>query len=178
MTCCTRSAENGKKRCSRCSRWITKPTPRKRPLWERFDEKVTRSTNGCWVWRGGLDKDGYGIFWVSETERARRVHRLSYERHRGRIPDGMMLDHLCRNPHCVNPGHLEPVTCAENLARSPLTLNSKNRKKTHCHRGHLFDETNTGLQGDGRFCRVCTRERRRVRRRLELGWPMERAPCR
>jgi hypothetical protein len=71
---------------------------------------------GCWLWQGATDRDGY-------AQRHRRgrtlvVHRAMYEEHVGPIAVGMQLDHLCRRPSCVNPGHLEPVTPAENVRRS------------------------------------------------------------
>jgi hypothetical protein len=79
--------------------------------------------SGCWVWQRGRDHDGYGR--VSANGRTVRAHRMMYERIRGPIPVGAELDHLCRNPSCVNPDHLEPVSTAVNVRRgrqSKLTL--------------------------------------------------------
>jgi hypothetical protein len=71
--------------------------------------------NGCWIWTGRTIRNGYGFLW--RANRRFSTHRLSYELHVGPIPTGMDLDHLCSNPPCCNPAHLEPVTHAENMRR-------------------------------------------------------------
>jgi hypothetical protein len=85
-----------------------------------------------------------------------QAHRLSYEIHKGPIPDGLVIDHLCRVRACVNPEHLEPVTHHENIARG-ISRISENMVKTHCMRGHPFNEKNTYWAKDGteRVCRKC-----------------------
>jgi hypothetical protein len=88
------------------------------------------------------------------------VHRWFYEQANGPIPDGLELDHLCRNPRCCNPAHLEAVTHAENMARG------KAAQQTHCIQGHPFDEANTYYRRSGtRDCRACNRNRARQRAR-------------
>lgn len=74
-------------------------------------EYVEDCQSGCWVWQRYINPDGYG------TVGPKRAHRVYYERYVGPIPEGMDLDHLCRNKTCVNPAHLEPVTEAENVRR-------------------------------------------------------------
>lgn len=104
---------------------------RKRPTEERFWEKVEK-TPTCWIWTAGASA-GYGR--IHDGGRWRAAHRVSYELHRGIIPEGMTLDHLCRNKLCVNPDHLEMVTSAENTRRHY-------RLKTHCKRGHVLASAN------------------------------------
>jgi len=73
------------------------------------------SENGCMEWSGHRNADGYGI--ASYDSGQVRAHRAAYELWEGAIPEGLVLDHLCRNPGCVRPDHLEPVTTAENIRR-------------------------------------------------------------
>ena len=72
-------------------------------------------SDGCWEWLGCKDGDGYGMFRFEGY--MRRAHRWGYELLVSKVPEGLVLDHLCRNPSCVNPDHLEPVTNQENLDR-------------------------------------------------------------
>ena len=99
-----------------------------------------KKTDTCWVWESGKDKDGYGF--TSIKSRYKLAHRVVYELLVGEIPQGLQLDHLCRNRSCVNPNHLEPVTSRENTMRGngPSSLNAK---KNLCKSGHEFTEKNT-----------------------------------
>jgi hypothetical protein len=101
---------------------IRGPRP-KRPAYERFIEKVDKTEN-CWNWTASKKKKGYGQF--DET----LAHRWSYEYYKGSIPDGLQIDHLCKNTSCVNPDHLEAVTLKENLRRQ------HGEPKLYCPSGH------------------------------------------
>jgi hypothetical protein len=97
---------------------------------------------------------------VRPGERERVIHRVMWEHaHRQAVPDGLQLDHLCRNRLCCRPDHLEPVTPATNTDRQ----DHANRGKTACAHGHPFTEANTRIRSDGkRACRQCDRERVRI----------------
>lgn len=136
---------------------------RRRSVEERFWTKVNK-TETCWLWTGSMTH-GYGKFGIPGKP-PQGAHRISYELIVGPIPNGLHLDHLCRNRACVNPTHLEPVTCKDNVLRGEGG-SAQNARKTHCKHGHPFDETNTyfvhtaGRSG-GRVCRTCGRLRKRV----------------
>jgi hypothetical protein len=106
----------------------------------------------CWEWPG-ISQDGYGRkWWRGRTE---YVHRIAYELLRGPIPDGLTVDHLCRNRACVNAAHHELVTGKENTLRG-ISPSAMNARKTHCKRGHPFTRANTYTRRPrGRGCRIC-----------------------
>lgn len=121
---------------------------------DRFWSRVDKSApNGCWVWTAGKISAGYGT--ISFGGRDRRTHCVAWEFQHGPVPDGLELDHLCRNRACCNPAHLEPVTHRENLRRGP-TLSGINAAKTHCIRGHKLSGSNLFVNKKGhRVCRAC-----------------------
>ena len=105
---------------------------------------------GCWVWMAGIRPDGYGRW------KGRLAHVVSYERHKGPVPQGLELDHLCRVRCCVNPDHLEAVTHSENIRRGH-GWGYIHRQKTHCPKGHAYDEENTYTYKNGKYVRRCCR---------------------
>lgn len=130
----------------------------------------------CWIWTGLL-VNGYGRFSFGSdrtgTKREVLAYKYIYESLHGLVPQGLELDHLCRVRACCNPDHLDPVTHAENMKRSPLTndgrLGAVHAAKTHCPNGHPYDEENTKVstQRNGwahRTCRACQRIRAAARR--------------
>lgn len=133
---------------------MAKGRPKKDPV-SRFLEKVYKSPT-CWYWLGAKIF-GYGTFWLDGKNIP--AHRFAWLTYRGSIPKGLVLDHLCRNPSCVNPKHLDPVSNLVNIQRGNANYN---KYKTHCKQGHPFDEQNTYIRkGGGRDCRACNRERNR-----------------
>lgn len=130
------------------------PKDREKLFWAKV-KKGNRS--GCWLWTAYKTKLGYGRFF--DGTRQINAHRWAYLIRVGGIPDGFVIDHLCRNPGCVNPKHLEAVTQGENVRRGE-SAHAKNWRKTHCKRGHEFTEENTykGVTkygGVARMCRCC-----------------------
>ena len=129
-----------------------------RPSLEMKFWKHVQTTEGCWNWMG-TKRSGYGR--LSVAGRWIAAHRLSYQLLKGEIPSDKELDHLCHNPSCVNPEHLEAVTHGENLIRGN-TINRKNAQKTHCPRGHLLAGKNLLPSKEGwRQCRTCHNEHRK-----------------
>jgi hypothetical protein len=134
----------------------------------RFLPKVVVVAGGCWQWLGARGGSGsaYGVFGKGGRGNSGYAHRWSYEHFVGPIPDGYDIDHLCRNPTCVNPAHLEAVPHRENLRRGD-TFAAANAAKTHCKHGHEFTEENTYITSSGsRSCRRCHAIWERGRRAL------------
>jgi hypothetical protein len=124
---------------------------------DRLFKKIVYD-HGCWTFTGGKKGGGYSYAYDGATRRHVPGHRLVYEHLVGPIPDGLVLDHLCRNPRCINPIHLEPVTNEENVRRGASCRSTE----TSCTKGHPFTPENTGSRWYGgqqwRFCKVCKRE--------------------
>lgn len=109
---------------------------------------------GCWEWQGSLSK-GYGCCFYGGRNLG--AHRVVYQLLKGEIPKGLQLDHLCRNPRCVRPSHLEPVTARINTLRGE-TVTAENVKKTHCPKGHMLAGENlrpVDMRRGWRQCRTC-----------------------
>lgn len=91
---------------------------------QRFMVKV-KKTDNCWEWTGHIMANRYGQFWCNG--KMQLTHRISYELFKGDIPQGLHIDHLCRNRKCCNPDHLETVTNKENILRgiAPSAINAR-----------------------------------------------------
>lgn len=135
---------------------------------QRFWSKVRIIPDCCWEWQAGLRKDylgngGYGMFNAGKG-RTTHAHRLAYEELIGPIPEGLVIDHLCRNKACVNPAHMEPVTNRENILRGNGRA-AKLARRTHCETcGRPYD------WADNRGKRGCSECRRRIGRAAALRW--------
>lgn len=143
-------------------------TPRT-SLRDRFMRKVV-VTDDCWLWTGARLPSGYGRIYSGERTEAGNpktlaTHRVSYELFVAPIPEAMTIDHLCRNPQCVNPKHLEVVTMYDNLMRG-TSIMAANKRKTHCKRGHRLSGDNLVREGRLRKCRTCRNDGQRRRYRL------------
>lgn len=134
-----------------------------RPAAERIDELAqTQSADECWIWTGGCFASGHGRARVDGRQTT--AHRAAWLQLVGPVPDDLHVDHLCCNPPCVNPAHMELVTCGENVLRGtcPAALNAR---KTHCKRGHPLEGENLRILVSGnRNCRECERKMQRQRR--------------
>ncbi len=125
-------------------------------LQEHFNNNYTiNEITNCWEWFG-TKNDGYGQ--ITYNGKKFRAHRISYELYIGPIPEGLIVRHTCDNPPCVNPAHLLVGTCTDN-SRDMINRGrhrNNNTGKTHCKRGHPFDEANTYYPLDGtRHCIIC-----------------------
>lgn len=111
----------------------------------RFWSKVEMSEpQECWEWTAYRNDKGYGTFGMGRV--TKKAHRVAYELVRGPIPEGLELDHLCRNRGCVNPFHLEAVTSRVNTLRGSVP-------RTHCSKGHERSPENL----NGSHCKICQR---------------------
>jgi len=139
--------------------------------------------NGCWDWVGTKNSRGYGTMWDSGMP-GRRIgaHRVGYERVKGPIPAGLTIDHLCRNPSCGNPDHLEAVTLMENIRRGNWPRAGPGQR-THCNYGHplsgdnLYVETSRAHPYKSRRCRICQRANGKKKRSKRRPYFVARCDC-
>lgn len=130
----------------------------------RFWTKVVKGGPGdCWAWSGEHTPKGYGRFVFGGRARRREyAHRVSWTLARGPIPDGMVIDHVCRNRGCCNPDHMEVVTSRENTLRGD-GVTAAHAQKTHCRNGHPLSGDNVSVVKNGkkqamaRKCLACRR---------------------
>ena len=132
------------------------------PAFARMWAKVEVRESGCWEFMGSRQKAGHGLVKVGSrtdgSDRTVKAHRLAYETLVRPLGAEEALDHLCSNPPCVNPDHLDPCTRGENARREA-------DRRTHCRQGHPWVPENIRTFRDGRrTCRTCLNARRRARR--------------
>jgi len=129
--------------------------------WRHYERSIADriEVGDCWEWTGYRDTAGYGKVGINGVTQL--IHRVVWEALVGPIPAGLDLDHLCRNPKCCNPDHLEPVTPGENTNRNYASMIARKRRQTHCKRGkhplsgdNLYVNTTTG----SRQCKTCQSE--------------------
>ena len=131
----------------------TKPIPTEQRFWRH-----TKQVGDCLEWQAQRLPSGYGVFNKSGANRKlwKKVlaHRFAYELTFGKIPDGLTIDHLCRNVSCVNPYHLEVITMRENILRGNGLSAIAARRET-CVNGHPYTPENTYYYRGWRNCRIC-----------------------
>lgn len=141
-----------------------------RSLKDRFAEKWMPGEDGCWQWTGAIElSQGYGQIRTGGPGGGRRTraHRVAYELYVGPIPEGLQIDHLCRNRGCVNPSHLEAVDSRTNTLRGE-GISAQYARRTICGKGHslegenLYWATPKNANRPVRQCRECSREKRRA----------------
>ena len=132
-------------------------------FWAKVDKNGPIPTNRpelgpCWVWMGGVMGKGYGHIWSGN--RLRPSHCIAWEWAHGPMSEGLQIDHLCRNPRCVNVGHLDAVTGKVNVLRGEGPT-AKHARQTHCKNGHPLSGDNLSFHKSGtrryRNCKTCVR---------------------
>jgi len=120
---------------------------------------IDNHQSDCWGWRGCINNKGYSI--LHYHNRKQMAHRISYQIFHGKILDDLDIDHLCRNPVCSNPDHLEPVTHQENTLRGDRSLS-----RSYCKNGHALKGKNLIISSGNKakLCRICERARTRIKR--------------
>lgn len=141
----------------------TRETKSSSVVLQRMLDKVEIVTeSGCWIWMGANNGDqGYGVVHIGSKKF--RAHRLMYELLLGQIPEGLVIDHLCRVRCCVNPAHMEPVTDRENILRGEAPGIKRIGADT-CINGHIWSDARTRWYKGRRFCQECERLRASRRR--------------
>ncbi|NUP33639.1 MAG: HNH endonuclease [Streptomycetaceae bacterium] len=143
------------------------------PLLTQVLDRCVETDEGCWLYTGRLLPNGYGV--VSESRKTVYVHRLTFGYFKADIPDGLVIDHLCRNRACCNPEHLDAVTQRVNVHRGDSHV-AQQAKKRKCIRGHDLSGDNVRVSRSGkRECKTCHRARQLDRtRRMRAAGLMDR----
>lgn len=133
--------------------------PRNQTAIEYLESRSICRPDGCIVWIAGKTNKGYGL--GNKDGIKTTAHRLSYLINVGEVPNGMEIDHLCKNTLCINPKHLEAVTRKVNIGRGSKA------QQTHCVNGHKFTSSNTYFKKSNgcRVCRQCAAIRARKLRK-------------
>lgn len=120
--------------------------------------RVKVEKSGCHNFTGAIGSGGYGV--IRFRDKIMYVHRYIWERDVGPIPEGMVVDHKCRNRACCNPDHLRVVTKRVNALENSTSPIAANATKTHCPKGHEYSLGNTyAPHRGGRMCKICIKER-------------------
>jgi hypothetical protein len=151
------------------------------PAVELVMRRVIKAPSGCWIITGHSTENGYGevcaILTPGERPTTLRAHRVTYEAFVGPIPEGLVIDHLCRRRRCVNPLHLQAVLPLENWRRGSC-VTRRNASKTRCIHGHPFTPENTMADSRGRRkCRACYDAYNKRRRDDRVTKGPERTSC-
>jgi len=118
--------------------------PAEMRFWIKVDK---RGEQDCWPWLASKTKFGHGQFYSCGAVRG--AHIFAYELQYGKVPEGQEIHHICKNPSCVNPLHLTPLTKSKHTSLQFLDI-------THCKRSHAFTPDNTGhYKNGGRYCKLC-----------------------
>lgn len=123
----------------------------------RFAAAWKPNEDGCHIWQRGLTGSGYGTFCMEGKNRL--AHQVAwFQAHGEWAPSGLVLDHLCNNPRCVNPDHLRVTDHRTNIMRSPRHPHNVARTSTSCNRGHAYTAASVYIDPKGnRHCRICRR---------------------
>lgn len=131
-----------------------------------ISSQCTKNSDGCWIWPGAKNADGYGV--VRHSGTPTYVHKLTYKLYTGSdAPARAVLDHTCRNRSCCNPSHLVPASSKDNTlkngSKAPTAINAR---KSACKNGHELSGDNLWVnpKTGARQCKRCIRDRKRRER--------------
>lgn len=125
-----------------------------------FSDAKIKITDGCWLWLGATNSDGYGS--LGRSGKTYSAHKFIHELVCGPVSDDVELDHLCSNRLCVRPSHLEGVPHRVNVLRGKgVAVISLNKKE--CPKGHLLEGDNLVVcELPRRRCRICQNKKTKL----------------